>query len=222
MSANILRTIILYLLVIAGIRFMGKRQIGEMQPSELVITIMLSELVAVPIEDMRLPLLRGIIPIITLITLEVFFSFIALKFRRAQGYLEGHSRIVIRHGQIMFEELKRLRYNIDDLAEDLRIAGYYDIRDVEYAILETKGKLSVLPKSCKNPATTGDLGIQCAPAVLPYVVIRDGRLDTEQLKDLGISENTFFRLLKKKGVDDYRKVLYATVDETEDVYIQKK
>ena len=134
----VVRTLILYGTVIAALRIMGKRQLGELQPSELVVTIMISDLVSVPMQAIDIPLFSGIIPAITLIAAEVFLSFLSLKSRRIRNFLSGEPSIVIYDGHINEKELARLRFNINDLLEELRVNGYHDISDVSVAVIENQ------------------------------------------------------------------------------------
>ena len=150
MLITFIRTIILYLLVITAIRVMGKRQIGELHPSELVVTIMISELAAIPMQATSVPLIYGILPILTLIIAEVLFSYITLKSEKARSIISGKPSILIKNGIINENELRKLRFNLNDLLEELRINNYPNIKDVEFAILETSGQLSVIPKSQKE------------------------------------------------------------------------
>ena len=159
MLVALVRTIILYILIVLALRLMGKRQIGQLQPSELVVAMMLSELASIPMENVGTPLMNGVIPILTLIIAETSFSFLTLKSRRIRKMISGAPTILIEKGQVMEKELERLRFNIDDLLEELRTSGYANILDVEYAIIESNGNLSVIPKSNKRPVTPEDLSI---------------------------------------------------------------
>lgn len=140
------RTIILYILVVAALRLMGKRQIGQLQPSELVVAMMISELASIPMENVGTPLVNGVIPILTLIIAEATFSFLTLKSRKVRKIISGSPTILIEKGQVLEKEMERLRFNIDDLMEELRTNGYSNLMDVEYAIIETNGMLSIIPK----------------------------------------------------------------------------
>lgn len=157
MAVTMLRTVILYLLVVIGLRIMGKRQIGEMQPSELVVAIMISDLASIPMQEIGIPLLSGIIPIFTLIIMEITLSQISLKSRKFRHILSGKPNVIIHNGQIQKDEMKKIRFNNDDLKEQLRIQGYTKISDIHFAILETNGQLSIIPKSQKQPVTISDL-----------------------------------------------------------------
>jgi len=143
MTIIFVRTIILYFFVIAAMRIMGKRQVGEMSPSELVITIMISELASMPAQMTGIPLINGIIPILTLVVVEISISFVALKSRLARRIISGKPSVVITNGVINWKEMEKIRLNIDDLLEELRLANCPKIANVKRAIVETNGKMSV-------------------------------------------------------------------------------
>ena len=157
MAISFIRTVILYLLVITGLRIMGKRQIGEMQPSELVVAIMISDLAAIPMQEVGIPLMSGIIPIFTLIVMEILLSQLSLKSKKFRRIMTGKPNVVIHNGKILKDEMKKMRFNMDDLNEQLRIQGYTGISDINFAILETNGQLSIIPKPKKNQATVEDV-----------------------------------------------------------------
>ena len=140
----LIRTIFLYALVIFVIRLMGKRQIGELQPYEFVITIMISDLAALPMQDTRLPLILGVIPILTLLFIKTVLSLIQLKSQKARKILEGEPCILINRGKINFKTLKRQQINLDELMEEIRLAGYFDLSEIEFGILENNGQMSFL------------------------------------------------------------------------------
>lgn len=162
-------------------RMMGKRQIGELQPFELVIAIMVSELASLPMQDTRIPLLHGIIPIITLLVLQVIISLAELKSETARTIFSGKPSIIIKDGKIDIKQLKYDRLNINDLMEELRLQGYYNIVDIEYAILETSGQISVIPKTELEPATKQDLNIKSTQDRLPITLILDGKVNKYNL-----------------------------------------
>ena len=153
-----LRTLILYALVVLGMRIMGKRQLGELQPSELVTTILISNIATLPIENTNVPLLSGAVPILTLMCFEVILSYLGMKNRRFRTILSGTPRIIIRQGKIDHQELENLRYSVDDLMEQLRVNSIFDIQQVEMAVVETTGQLSVCKKAETVPLTASDLG----------------------------------------------------------------
>ena len=179
----VLRTLILYGTVIVSLRVMGKRQLGELQPSELVVAIMISDLASVPMQDIDIPLLWGILPVLTLIVAEVVLSFLSLKSKRARRFLTGEPSIVIYDGKIIESELLRLRFNVNDLLSELRLNGCHDISDVEAAVVETSGKLSVIEKRGARGVTVDDLSRkEVKKEGLPFVIISDGTLNKEELK----------------------------------------
>ena len=157
MAISFLRTIILYIVVVAGFRIMGKRQIGEMQPSELVVAIMISDLATIPMEDIGIPLFSGVIPIFTLIVMEILLSQLSLKNKRFRRLMTGKPNVIIHNGKILEEEMKNLRFNMDDLNEQLRIQGYTGISNINFAILETNGQLSIIPKPKNKQASVEDV-----------------------------------------------------------------
>lgn len=157
MAVTFIRTMILYVLVIFGLRVMGKRQIGEMQPSELVVAIMISDLATIPMQELGIPLLSGIIPIFTLVILEITLSQISLKNKHIRKFVSGKPNVVVYEGKILKDEMKNIRFNNDDLLEQLRIQGYQRLEDIQYAILETNGQLSVFPKKDKATCTVEDV-----------------------------------------------------------------
>lgn len=157
MALSFVRTVILYLLVVIGLRIMGKRQIGEMQPSELVVAIMISDLAAIPMQDVGFSLFSGIIPIFTLIVMEILLSQFSLKNKKFRRLMTGKPSVIIHNGNILREEMDKIRFNMDDLNEQLRIQGYTKISDINFAILETNGQLSIIPKTKKQTPTLEDV-----------------------------------------------------------------
>ena len=146
------RTVILYFLIMIGLRLMGKRQIGELEPSELVLTMMISDLATVPMQDFGIPLLAGVIPILTLLSLSMLMSQWSLRSLRFRALVCGTPTVLIRNGQLQQEAMRKNRYTLDELLEELRGQGISDIGDVKYAILENSGQLSVLPWTRQQPA----------------------------------------------------------------------
>lgn len=202
-------------------RIMGKKQVGELQPSELVVSIAISDLASIPMQDMEQPLLSGLIPILTLTCLEVFLSFITLKSRFFRDIFSGRPCILISHGIIKEKEMAHLRYNIADLTEELRSAGYNDIREVEYAVLETTGALNIIPISSKRPLTPEDINLAVPKTEIMITVISDGKLIKESLAGTGHSEKWLQDKLDEKGIKNYRDVFFASVTGDE-IYIQKR
>ncbi|AZT90157.1 DUF421 domain-containing protein [Caldicellulosiruptor changbaiensis] len=216
------RTLILYVLVVLVMRLMGKRQMGELQPFELVITIMISELAAVPMQNTGVPLLNGIVPILTLLFLQTLITFGTLKSDMMKKLVCGSPTILIAKGRVLEDALRKTRYSLNDLMEQLRIKGYFNIHDIEYAILETDGDISVIPKSQKRPVTPADLGIQTKYEGLPISVVVDGKVKKDVLKYANLSEQEVLVELKKRGIDTPEEVFFACIDPEGNWFVQKK
>ncbi|MCI8304429.1 MAG: DUF421 domain-containing protein [Lawsonibacter sp.] len=217
-----MRTIILYILIIAGIRLMGKRQVGELEPSELVLSLIIADLASVPMQDYGIPLLTGVVPILTLLSLTMILSVIAMKNVRFRALMCGRPSMVIRDGALDQREMSKNRLTLDELLEELRIQGYTDPSAVKYAILETNGQLSVLPYANQKPPTARELKVPVEEGGLPRVVVSDGRLLEHNLKALGHDRPWLDRQLTQRGCKDISGVFLMLVDETDAVYFAKK
>ncbi|MCR4693414.1 MAG: DUF421 domain-containing protein [Firmicutes bacterium] len=206
MFVLIIRTLILYALVVVAIRVMGKRQIGELQPSELVVAIIISDLAAVPIQTIDIPLLAGIVPVLTLLITEVAMSFISLKSKKARKYITGEPSVIIYKGHINEKELEKARFTLNDLMEELRLSGYPDVSKVDMAILETNGEISLIEKS-KDGITD-----------FPYILISDGEINKAELARAGKSEEW----LRKKIKGDEKSIFLASLTPDGELLVQKK
>ena len=175
MGVVLIRSFILYIVVIFGVRLMGKRQLGELQPSELVITILISNIATLPLEDPDIPLFIGILPILTLVCYEVIMSWITLRSLRMRRMISGRPKIIIRNGQIEQATLQDLRLSVDDLMTALRSNQIFDPAQVQFAIMETTGTISVYPKP------EGDVQLKRPPQNPPAVVIQDGKVMEKSL-----------------------------------------
>ena len=171
-----IRTTILYLVLIAVIRMMGKRQIGQMEPSEFVVTMLVANLASIPMQDSAIPLLSGVVPILTVLGVELVLSALCLRSIRLRKLLCGKPVILIENGRILQENLRKTRVTLDELTELLREKDVLDIQTVQYAILETSGRVSVFPYPKDRPATAKDAGIQAQKQYLPFTIISDGQL----------------------------------------------
>ena len=206
MFVLIIRTLILYALVVIAMRIMGKRQIGELQPSELVVAIMISDLAAVPMQTIDIPLITGIVPVLTLLVAEVVMSFISLKSKKARKYITGEPSIIIYKGHINETELEKARFTLNDLMEELRLSGYPDVSKVDMAILETNGEISVIEKS------------EDGMSEFPYILISDGEMNKAELKRAKKSE----AWLKKQIKCDFKDVFLASLNSDGELTVQKK
>lgn len=216
------RTVILYLLIIAGIRLMGKRQVGELEPSELVLALIIADLAAVPMQDFGIPLLSGIIPILTLLSITMIISVLSMKSVKFRALLCGRPSIIVENGKLKQTEMKKNRFTVDELMEELRMKGITDISTVKYAILETNGQISVLPFADQKPPSAKDMGVTPEEAGLPLVIINDGRLLEHNLQLRGYEENWLEKQLKSHGVKRADQVYLLTADELGRVYFAPK
>lgn len=211
MFITVYRTLILYIVVIISIRLMGKRQIGDMQPGELVVTLLISEIAAMPLQDTDQPLLYGISAIATLVTLEIAISILSLKSFFIRKLLSGKSVVLIKDGIIDIKQLKKVRLTVLDLVELLRGQQIFDISTVAFAVLETGGNLSVLLKAGHQPATAKDVGAKNDPALLPLPVISDGKLLYESVRALGLKNTYIYKRLREKGLSIHD-IMLMTLD----------
>lgn len=188
MFISFLRTLILYPLLIVVVRLMGKRQLGQLEPSEFVVTMLLADLASVPMQDIGIPLLSGLIPILTVLSLELLLAVFSLRSIRLRQLLCGRPVILVEDGQISQRNLRRTRITLDELTECLRQKDVVDISTVRYVILETNGNLSVLLDPQDAPPTARDLKVQVSPLELPLTIISDGRILSNNLHKAGLDE----------------------------------
>ena len=219
MIVTLLRTVILYLLIIAGIRLLGKRQVGQLEPAELVLALLVADLASVPMQDNGIPLLAGVIPIVVLLCMAMAMSVLMMRSVRLRAFLCGRPSIVVEHGRVVQSALRKNRFTIDELLEELRGKGYCDLSAIRYAILETNGQLSVLPAARDQPLTAGQAGLDPDDPGLPAVLISDGRLLRQNLKSRGYEEVWLERQLAAHGLRRPDQVFLMTVDETGRVYL---
>ncbi|HCD81378.1 MAG TPA: DUF421 domain-containing protein [Ruminococcaceae bacterium] len=211
MIITITRTIVLYIFVTLGIRLMGKRQIGEMQPNELVVTLLISEIAAIPLQDTSQPILNGVVAIFMLVILEIIISVITMKSLYVRKIMNGKSAVIIKNGVIDQNMMRQVRMTVLDLVELLRGQDVFDISTVAYAVLEVNGNLSVLLKSSEQPVTVKDIDIKKEKATLPLPVISDGKIIRESLDALEISEDDIKSTVKKNRTD-IKDVFLMTMD----------
>ncbi len=214
MTISFVRTIILYLLISIALRAMGKRQVGELSSAELVITLLFSELAAIPMESSDTPLLYGVVPILTLLALEILISSLFLKNRWIRKIAVGRTSILIENGKIDQLEMKKLRLTLDELLEELRLKSIIDISTVKYAILESNGELSVFQFGQEMPATRQDLNLNDDNTYLPRTIISDGVLIDSEMKKLSFEKKKIDKELKKHGINSHRDVFLMQADET--------
>ena len=195
MILSFFRTTLLYILLIAVIRLMGKRQIGEMEPSEFVVTMLVANLAAIPMQDSGIPLLSGLVPILTVLGVELVLSTLCLRSIRLRKLLCGKPVILIENGRILMENLRRTSITLDELTGHLRLKDIVDLKNVQYAILETNGNLSVFLYPAEAPASAKEAGIVPKPRYLPVTIIEDGVLMNENMEKAGKDEAWVRRVL---------------------------
>lgn len=217
----IIKGLIIYITVAVAVRFMGKRQIGELQPGELVITIVLSQIATMPLQDKEFPMLSGIALVFLFVTLELLSSFFAMKFRPYRTLMQGHSILIIKEGRLLKNNLSMIRYSNDDLMEALRLKDVFDISDVLYAYIETNGSISVKLKKEAEAVTVGDLAIPCSDDTLPCLVISDGKIINRDFALCNMTAERLDKILKKKKLEA-SDVFLMTADKQGNTYIVRK
>lgn len=218
-----IRTMILYFLITAGLRLMGKRQIGQLEPAELVLTMMISDLATVPMQDIGIPLLSGIIPILTLLCLSLLLSQLSLKSIAFRELICGQPSILIRDGVVQQSAMEKNRFTVNELLEQLRIQGISRIQDVKYAVLENSGQLSVLLRASCQPPTAAQLNCHVQDDVtLPIILINDGHVLSRGLAACGRDSAWLEKQLKARGFRSPSELFLLTVDEQGQLYYIKK
>jgi uncharacterized membrane protein YcaP (DUF421 family) len=215
------RTIIIYIAVLAVIRLMGKREIGTLSPFDFVVAIIIAELAAIPMEG-KVSLLEGLLPIGILALLEISLSYLSLKNPFARRLICGRHQLIIDDGRVVENEMRRARYNINDLLAQLREKGYPDPSQVQYAILETSGELSVVPKPEFRPVTPSDLRLETGDGKLVLPVIMDGQVIAGSLRTLKLDRDWLDRELRRQGYRGPGEVLLATADMTGKLFLSRK
>ena len=218
---TIIRTIILYAFITFAIRIMGKRQIGDMQPNELVITLLISEIAAIPLQDISQPILSGVVAIFMLIVLEIIMSVLSMKSITVRRFMNGKSAVIIKNGVIDQNVMKDVRMTVLDLVELLRGQNVFDISAVAFAVLEVNGNLSVLLKGGEQPVTAKDMGIKKEKQALPLPVISDGKILTDSLKALNITNEDILKKVKANKTE-VNNVFLMTLDRYDNICLIKK
>lgn len=219
MINTLIRGAIIYVAVIFAVRLMGKRQIGELQPSELVVTILLSEVAATSLENESAPLLRSLGLIFLLACFEVFSSVLSLKNPLFRRLVQGNSVLIINNGEIVQKALKQIRYSVDDLTEALRLKDVFDIKSVDFAYIETNGSISVKLKKDYSPQTKSDKYNE--DGLLPCLVISDGKIIEKEFNYCNITKDRLNKILCKNGIDS-KDILLMTIDKKGNYNIIKK
>ena len=207
----VIRTVILYLLVVAAVRLMGKRQVGDLQPLELVVTILLSEIAATPMQNNNIPMLRGIVAVCILTVLELLFSVVSLKSVRFRNFTEGKPQVVVRDGKPVDKQLKKLRLTVEDILSALRQKSVFSLGDVKTAVVETNGTLSVLTRATKTPVNPADLMLPVDEKEMACPIMADGKATGIFYEECGFNDKKLKELLHERGLEP-KNVYLLTVD----------
>ena len=197
----IIRAFILYFTIILAVRLMGKRQIGELQPSELVITMLLSNIATLPVEDINIPMTMGIVPIFTLVSIDVILSCLSLRFRGVRKAVSGSAKLIVSGGKVDQHAMRELRFTTDDLMAALRAQQIFDLEDVQFAVAETTGTITVCPKKSAQPPTATDLNIETKDSDPPVMVISDGQVSKAALRYIGLDEKWLHKVVGAQGAE---------------------
>ena len=221
MILSYLRTVILYLVLIGVIRLMGKRQVGQMEPSEFVVTMLVANLASIPMQDAGIPLYSGLVPILTVLGIELILSGLSLKSILFRKLLCGKPVILVENGHILQKNLRKTQVTLDELTGHLRQKDILDLNTVQYAILETNGNLSVFPYPAHRPASAKDAGIQVKKQTFPITIISDGKLLEENLATAGKDRRWVQRVLKERDAER-KDTWLLTVDGQDHIYFCRK
>ena len=208
----VIRAIVLYIVVLCSLRIMGKGELGELQPFDLVVSLMIAELAAMPMEDLNSPMSHGLTAIATLVFLQCLISFFSLKNNNFRRVICGNPSILITHGKFNFKEMKRLRINVNDILGQLRLKGYYNIDDIDYLIMETNGQMSIL-------ASADSLTKECKR--IPIAIVLDGKIMHENIDKYNLSKSKLEMEMKKQNLS-LNNIIYGAVDENDNYLLYKK
>ena len=217
----IIRVIIIYLVVIGLVRLMGKRQIGEMEPFELVITLIIADLATIPMAEHTIPIWYGIVPLLVISTIHYLFSWLSKKSPVMRDIISGKPVIVIDPNGIVFDELKKLNISCEELMESIRNLDYFDLNDINYAIIERNGKISIIPKTANVPVTRQDMKLVKPENDVFYCIVENGHIIHKNLKEMGILHSAIMPDITHKIQCKTKDIAFCSLSEGGDVYIQK-
>jgi uncharacterized membrane protein YcaP (DUF421 family) len=218
-----MRTILVYFIVLMVMRLMGKREVGKLSVFDLVVSVMIAEISIIVIDESDRPMLNGLVPLFTIVGIQILVSYVSMKNDRIRHLIEGKPTILINRGKLDEKEMKATRYNLDDLLMQLREKDIANVADVEFAILEPTGKLSVFPKAEKEPLTKEDyFGDKVDYTGLPLPVILDGKVQDDNLKKLGKTRFWLKNKLQEKDCHDFKEVFFASIDHRGQLFLDKK
>lgn len=222
MPTTLLRTVLLYLLIVGAMKIMGKRQIGQMQLSELVTVTLLSELASYAILDTDIPIIYSVAPIFVLICIEVTISFLSLKCRKLSRLFDGNPAYIIYKGEIIQKELTSSRLTMTEVISEIRAAGYSSISEIYYMILEPSGKVSVIPKCTEKPMTPALSGVKAVEVGIDHAIIFDGTVIPERLSEIKRDDSWLLKQLRSKGIKSVSDCFYFAINDNGEVTAVKK
>lgn len=221
MTVNFIRAFIIYVFIIIAIRLMGKRQVGELKPHELVITILLSAVAVIPLEENSMPIANCLIPILLFISLEILSSILSMKSIWFRNLIQGKPIFIIRKGKLQQSKLKEMRFTVDDIIDALRQKDIFDLEEVEDAVIETNGSISVLPKAQYKPLTPNDVNISVKENGMPITIVMDGKPITEYFNEYKIKDSEIELIIKSNNYD-ISKILLLTIDDDGNTFLINK
>ena len=217
MLTILFRTVIVYLLLIGTMRIMGKRQLGELEVSELVTTLLVSELASIPISDPSIPVVYAVIPLFTILTIEVILSMILLKCPKLKNMVSTRPSILIRHGKLDQKGMRRIRITIDELISEIRQAGLTTLADVDYAILEQNGKITIIPKKCAQPLSAKDMDYPVSESGILHALIEDGTVNQYNMTMMNLTQPWLDTKLKERALS-LSQVFFLGIDDAQQLY----
>ncbi len=221
MTVNLIRAFIIYIFVIIAVRLMGKRQVGELKPHELVITILLSAIAVIPLEENSMPLANCLVPILLFISMEIIMSVISMKSLKFRNLLQGRPIFIIRNGKLDQRKLKEMRFTIDDIIDALRQKDIFNINEVEDAVIETNGSISVLQKAQYKPLTANDINLSVEENGMPVTIVMDGKPVSEYFNEYKIKDSEIELILHTVN-RDVKKIMLLTIDDNGNTYLIDK
>ena len=221
MSTLIIRSIIIYFLVLVVFRLMGKRQLGQMQPFDLVLTLILVDIATIPMTEISTPILHGIVPLLTLLVVHYTITLLSRFSTKFSDMISGKPVIVIKQDGVDYKAVKKLNLSIDDITESLRGAGYFSFDEVLFAIMETNGKMSVLPRAQNSPLVKEDMKIKSEENSLPVTIVSEGKILKENFNQVKVSKEKIMKYIKNLGISN-KNILIFTLDNNGLIYLQEK
>ena len=222
MAIIFVRTVILYFAILISMRIMGKRQLGEMEISEFSVAALIADLAATPLQDIGIPLLNGLVPIIIMFCFEIIIAGLNMRSVKLRKLTYGRPEIIIRNGRIIREAMQKNRFTLDELMQELRAQGLTDTAQVEYAVLETNGQLSIILKSGDQPATASQMGVDADDVSYAHIIINEGRILDNNLKLHGRDIRWLANELKRQNLRSADEVYILTLSENGSVFCQAK